>query len=83
MAGYHISDIPKGNFGSSSKIMEEVLELQDAEKQGCKVMALCELSDIYGAMVGYLNAHYPDLTMEDIALMAKITQRAFESGHRG
>jgi hypothetical protein len=56
MAGYHLAHIPRGTFGEPSKIMEEALEFQDAIRQGNPVMALCELSDLVGAVQGYLEA---------------------------
>lgn len=80
--GYHLTDIEKGVLGDSSKIMEELLELQDAENQGCKVMALVELSDLIGAVKAYLKKHYPDIEMHDLATMAMITKRAFDNGRR-
>lgn len=80
--GYHVTAIPRGQYGESSKILEEVMELQDAEGQGARIMILHELSDIVGAIHGYLREHYPDITFEDLIMMAAITQRAFEAGHR-
>lgn len=80
--GYHIDNIPKGEIGKSSKILEEILELQDAEKQGCRIMALVELSDIIGAVELYLEENYPDMTLRDLKSMSNITQRAFKDGSR-
>jgi len=80
--GYHLREIPKGQVGESSKIMEEVLELQDAEAQGCKVMALVELSDLVGTIALYLKKHHPSTTIDDLIIMANITKRAFENGRR-
>lgn len=80
--GYHVSEIQKGVVGESSKILEEVLELQDAERQHCKIMALIELSDLIGAVNLYVEKHYPDVTFDDLVIMAKITRRAFDNGHR-
>lgn len=82
MAGYHLREITKGVLGESSKILEEVHELMDAEDQQCKIMALVELSDLLGAIDLYLKKNYPDMTLEDLQIMAKITKRAFESGQR-
>ncbi len=79
---YHLKEIPKGVYGESSKILEEVLELQDAEAQDAKIMALAELSDILGAIDGYIERHYPDISMDDLYIMAVLTARAFKSGHR-
>lgn len=82
MAGYHITEIKKGEIGESSKILEEVHELQDAEIQNCKIMALVELSDLIGAIQLYLEKHHPDTSLEDLVKMSFITRRAFESGSR-
>ena len=81
--GYHLTEIKKGVIGDSSKISEEVAELIDAEQQGCKIMALVELSDLYGAMEAYLSKNFQDITMDDLKSMSKITVRAFLNGHRG
>ena len=80
--GYHLSNIPRGVIGESSKILEEALELQDAERQECKVMALVELSDILGAIALYLEKHHPFTTIDDLIIMSRITRRAFENGRR-
>lgn len=83
MAGYHVSDIPRGEYGEISKILEEALELQDAMEQGCKLMVLIELSDMLGAIEGYLEKHYEGkMTITDLFNMSHITRRAFESGGR-
>jgi hypothetical protein len=81
-SGYHSTEIPKGTVGQSSKILEEVLELLDAEKQNNRIMALCELSDIYGAMQQYLNANYKELSMAEVARMSSATTGAFKNGKR-
>lgn len=80
--GYHLNKIPKGELGESSKIMEEVLELQDAEAQECKVMALVELSDLMGSIALYLEKHHPQINIDDLVIMSRITRRAFENGRR-
>jgi hypothetical protein len=80
--GYHLTTIPKGEVGESSKILEEILELQDAEAQECKVMALVELSDLMGAIALYLERHHPDTSIDDLIIMSNITRRAFANGHR-
>lgn len=79
---YHISTITKGVVGESSKIMEEVYELIDSERQDCAIMSLVELSDVYGAMQLYLENKYPQFTMDDLKRMSDITMRAFRSGAR-
>lgn len=80
--GYHIQRIPKGLYGYASKILEEAHELDDAVNQGCKVMQLVELSDIIGAIQGFLETSHKGITMDDLITMAKITRRAFENGER-
>ena len=80
--GYHISIIPKGEIGESSKLLEEVLELQDAERQDAKIMALVELSDLIGAIALYLEKHHPSTDIDDLIIMSQITRRAFKNGRR-
>ena len=80
--GYHFADIPKGDYGTISKIQEELLELQDAMDQGNKIMALTELSDLYGAIEGFIERNSLGVTMRDLEIMSHATKRAFESGHR-
>lgn len=80
--GYHMNDIPKGALGELSKVHEEVLEALDAEEQGCALMVLQELSDAVGAIEAYLQKHHPSLSLNDLAAMARITERAFLSGRR-
>ena len=80
--GYHSREIKKGRFGEISKIKEETEELEDAIIQGNKIMAICELADIYGAIDGYLEKYFPDIHMHDLEKMAEATKRAFEDGTR-
>jgi len=82
LPGYHINSIPKGIPGELSKIKEEIYEAIDAETQGCKVMLLVELSDLYGAIELYLEKYFPDMSMHDLKSMSDITRRAFQTGHR-
>lgn len=80
--GYHMTKIPKGDFGQVSKIIEEALELEDAEKQNNAILCLCELSDLYGAFIGYLENKFPQFKLIDIQKMSEATNRAFLSGQR-
>lgn len=80
--GYHVTKIEKGEIGEASKILKEVHELIDAQKQGCKIMELVELADLYGAMESYMNAYHPEVGMHDLKKMSDITKRAFKNGHR-
>lgn len=80
--GYHLTKIARGEFGEVSKIVEEAAELADADRQGVKIMALVELSDLIGAIDGYLARHHPSVTFDDLKAMSHVTQRAFSNGHR-
>jgi NTP pyrophosphatase (non-canonical NTP hydrolase) len=81
--GYHTFDIPKGELGEFSKINEEVIELKDAINQNNKIMVLCELSDLYGAMEAFIAKYSNDsITMADIKTMSDATTRAFKVGER-
>lgn len=82
MAGYHIADIEKRRYGSLGKIIEETEELLDANRQGSTIMVLVELSDLYGAIEGFLAENYPQIKMHDLSKFSQITKRAFESGDR-
>lgn len=82
MAGYHLRDIPRGEVGEVSKILEEVIELEDAVEQGVVVMQLCELSDIVQAIRMHLRKHHPSISLNDLIMMADVTERAFKDGSR-
>lgn len=80
---YHLNKIEKGTLGEFSKIEEEVAELKDALEQDCLIMALVELSDIYGAIEAFLETYTGGgITMDDLKIMSDITKRAFASGER-
>ena len=78
--GYHIRPIARGTLGTISKIREELEELEDAHDQGVVLMELVELSDLYGAMKLYVESlgH----SMDDLARMSAVTERAFKNGRR-
>lgn len=57
LPGYHLINIEKGCNGEPSKIIEEIIELIDAESQNAKIMALIELSDLLGAIELYVNKY--------------------------
>lgn len=78
--GYHTRSIKKGQLGESSKIREELEELEDAEAQGNKILALCELADLLGAVKLY--AEQRGLTLQDVTAMTEATERAFKTGER-
>lgn len=68
--GYHLKSIPKGVVGKVSKIIEEIDELEDAMEQGVKIMALVELSDLYGAIDLYLK--HNNKNIQDVDFNPKV-----------
>lgn len=80
--GYHKATIVRGVFGDDSKIFEEVDEFADALDQGVTLMALVELSDLIGAIRGYLAKHHPSITLDDLIAMSDVTHRVFSTGYR-
>ena len=78
--GYHKTKIPKGILGEFSKIEEEFLELKDAKEQGDKVLILCELTDMLGAIEEYIKKY--NLTLYDLKLFSDKTKKAFKEGNR-
>lgn len=79
--GYHKREIIiKGILGDTSKIKEELDELEEALEQDNKILALCEIADLYGAVEAV--AHSLGVSMEDVQKMAAATKRAFQSGER-
>lgn len=81
MPGYHLREIQtQGRLGEPSKIREEVEELEEALEQNNRILAICELADIYGALEAVSDAL--GVSMEDVAKMAAATKRAFEDGSR-
>lgn len=81
MMGYHIREIPRGTWKEFSKIVEEFAELEDAHEQGVRIMELCELADLYGAIEGYIGKHF-NMTMDDLRKMNERTSAAFQDGTR-
>lgn len=79
--GYHRKQINKGVFGEASKIFEEVQEFEDALDQNAKIMELCELSDLIGAIEAYSKNKY-GISLDDLILMKNLTKSAFEDGRR-
>jgi hypothetical protein len=80
MAGYHKRKIKKGVLGTTSKIREELEELEDAEEQDNRILAICELADLYGALEH--RAREYGFSMAHLATMAAATERAFKDGSR-
>jgi len=80
MSGYHLSEIPRGEYGDISKVKEEVYEFIDARRQNVRIMEMHELSDIYGALEAVAKTY--NLTMDDLKAMSDCTKRAFNEGKR-
>ena len=81
--GYHQDlAIPKTSVGSILKVFEEVHELQDALLQKEKVLAICELADLVGAIEIYLKQNKTNLSLHDLQKMSCLTKRAFKVGSR-
>lgn len=78
---YHINEIKKGVLGEYSKVQEELAEYEDACAQGIKVMAMCELADLIGAIEALADQQY-GLSLDDLIRMKDVTRRAFLSGRR-
>jgi hypothetical protein len=81
MAGYHQKTIEKGVIGYFSKVKEEFEELEDAVEQGARIMELCEIADLYGALEAYVEMQYL-MSMEDVKVMSDLTKKAFKDGTR-
>lgn len=80
--GYHIAKIERGVLGEISKIREEFEELRDAATQDNKILCLCEVADLYGAIEAYLETQHKNVTMEDVKKMSDATKSAFKDGER-
>lgn len=81
--GYHIAKITKAPYGTIEKIFEECEELADANNQDKTILILCELSDIIGAIEGYLEKQFENhIILDDLIEMAHLTKSAFQDGTR-
>ena len=78
--GYHKRNIQKGVLGEFSKIREEFEELADAVEQNNKVLTICELTDLIGAIKSYAKNY--NLTLKDLNIFSESTENAFKSGKR-
>ena len=78
---YHLRPIvPQGQLGNISKVLEEADEYQEAMEQDNKLLAMCELADLYGALESV--AENFNLTMADLKKMSDRTKSAFQDGTR-
>ncbi len=79
--GYHTRQFARGEYGEFSKVEEEWEELLDARKQDARILEICEIADLYGALKGYVERKF-GMTIEDVAKMSKMTSDAFIEGSR-
>lgn len=79
--GYHKKDIKKGVIGEFSKIQEEVDELIDAIEQDDKILQMCELSDLIGAIECFSLNKF-NLTLGDLIKFSNKTKESFNEGKR-
>lgn len=79
--GYHVREIQKGTLGEFSKIVEEYTELLDAHEQNAKVLEICELTDLIGAIRYYAGNKF-NLSLEDLIKFSMQTEKAFKNGKR-
>lgn len=78
--GYHTKEIKKGVLGEFSKIEEEFNELKDGVEQDDKILIICELTDLIGAIEEYSKKY--NLTLEDLIKFSNKTKSAFKDGQR-
>lgn len=74
--GYHKNIIEKGIIGEFSKIKEEFQELEDAFEQNDKILQICEMSDLIGAIELYADKF--GLTLNDLKVFNDKTKSAFK-----
>lgn len=77
---YHKLPINKHAVGSPHKIHEEFLEYLDAVATGNKIMAVQELSDLYGCIETEIQKY--DMSVEDLKVMSDLTKEVFSKGAR-
>lgn len=79
--GYHKRKIEKGTIGDFSKVQEEFVELLDAIEQEDKVLQICELTDLIGA-IELFSTNTFNLTLEDLKKFSDKTKEAFINKER-
>lgn len=80
MSGYHKLKLMKHSNSSLWKIEEEMLEYIDAISTNNKVMAIQELSDLFGVIEDQANKM--GITIEELKTMSDLTKSVFQSGSR-
>lgn len=79
--GYHKREIMKGVLGQFSKIKEEMEELTDAVEQEDKILQICELTDLIGAIESFVETQF-GLTISDLKKFSDKTKSAFIENKR-
>lgn len=80
--GYHTQFIAKGEYGKFSKVKEEFDELKDAwENRESKVLTICELCDLYGAMEEFAKETL-NISMDEIIKFSNLTKEVYQSRTR-
>lgn len=78
---YHKRKIKKGVVGEFSKIREEFEELEDAFEQSDKVLQICEMTDLLGAIEAYSKKEF-NIELKDLKAFSDKTKKAFKEGKR-
>ena len=78
--GYHRLEIPKHSVESPFKILEEFTEYIDSISSGNKIMAIQELSDLYGCLENEISKY--NMNMKDLKTMSDTTKKVFSEGSR-
>ena len=77
MSNFHKNkQIFKGKIGEFSKIQEEFEELKDAIEQGDRVLTICELTDLIGAIEFY-SSNYFNLSLNDLKAFSDKRKQSF------
>ena len=71
--GHHKVKIKKGVFGEYSKVREEFEELTDAVEQKNKILIICELADLVGAIEEYTKSF--NLTVKDLREFSNLNNK--------
>ena len=77
---YHKLKIHKHAVGSPYKIQEEFLEYIDSLATGNLVMAVQELSDLYGCIETEIQKF--GMTVQELKVMSDLMKEVFDSGTR-
>jgi NTP pyrophosphatase (non-canonical NTP hydrolase) len=78
---YHKREIKKGILGEYSKIQEEFDELHDAIEQEDKILQICELTDLIGAIECFSETKF-NLSLNDLIKFSSKTKLAFKENKR-